>query len=240
MQSGERLVASVQYGFAGRLLLDASGAADAKLRLVPYGDTADDLLLSRPDPDGIRFAVVPAPVGLRRAATVSPMPLADGDLSPHSASWSSPLDQSLCARLETLHVAAQSLFGAGLARRAVSMAAEYARERRQFGRPIGSFQALQHKLADLWVLEQSLGLLAYDAFSWRVGEDERWRRSRMAGEFAYQTLPQVMRGAQLVHGAIGITSEHDMQYFSRLGLHTTAAIRVTRHANWLADALVPA
>jgi alkylation response protein AidB-like acyl-CoA dehydrogenase len=103
-------------------------------------------------------------------------------------------------------VAADAL---GAAHRALDMAVDYARQREQFGRPIGAFQAIKHKLADMYLLVQGAALAvegAADALD--KGQDAR-RLVAVASSYARDAAVQVTGDAIQVHGGIGYTWEHD-------------------------------
>jgi alkylation response protein AidB-like acyl-CoA dehydrogenase len=103
----------------------------------------------------------------------------------------------------------------GAAARCLEITVEYTKERQQFGRPIGSFQALKHRMADLYVAVQSARAVVYDAVE--QADDAPSATSaalaRVAATEAFNTV--AAEGIQL-HGGIAITWEHDMQlYFKR-------------------------
>jgi alkylation response protein AidB-like acyl-CoA dehydrogenase len=97
----------------------------------------------------------------------------------------------------------------GAARRALGMAVDYAKKREQFGHPIGAFQAVKHKLADMYLLVQGAALAvqgAADAID--AGHDAR-RLVAVAASYARDAAVQVTGDAIQVHGGIGYTWEHD-------------------------------
>ena len=103
----------------------------------------------------------------------------------------------------------------GAAARCLELTVEYTKQRQQFGRPIGSFQALKHRMADLYVAVQSARAVVYDALE--QADDAPSPTSaalaRVAATEAFNTV--AAEGIQL-HGGIAITWEHDMQlYFKR-------------------------
>ncbi|HEX4661135.1 MAG TPA: acyl-CoA dehydrogenase family protein [Streptosporangiaceae bacterium] len=103
-------------------------------------------------------------------------------------------------------VAADAL---GAARRALDMAVDYARQREQFGRPIGAFQAVKHKLADMYLLVQGAALAVEGAAgALDAGQDAR-RLVAVASSYARDAAVQVTGDAIQVHGGIGYTWEHD-------------------------------
>jgi alkylation response protein AidB-like acyl-CoA dehydrogenase len=97
----------------------------------------------------------------------------------------------------------------GTARRALDMAVDYARKREQFGRPIGSFQAIKHKLADMYLLVQGAALaVAGAADALDAGQDAR-RLVAVAASYGRDAAVRVTGDAIQVHGGIGYTWEHD-------------------------------
>jgi alkylation response protein AidB-like acyl-CoA dehydrogenase len=112
----------------------------------------------------------------------------------------------------------------GAARRAFEMAVEYAKERRQFGQPIGRFQAIQHKLANNLIalegvrvtLEHAAGSFDFGSASWRYF-------AAAAAAFGGPTLRQVSLETQHAFGAIGYAEEHEApRHFRRAHLDALA------------------
>lgn len=106
----------------------------------------------------------------------------------------------------------------GAATRCLQLTVEYSKERVQFGRPIGSFQALKHRMADLYVSVESARTVVAEAVTnpTSVGA----ARARLAATEAFCTVAG--EGIQL-HGGIAITWEHDMHlYFKRA--HSSAQL----------------
>ncbi|RMD82844.1 MAG: acyl-CoA dehydrogenase [Candidatus Dadabacteria bacterium] len=102
----------------------------------------------------------------------------------------------------------------GLAGRALEMSVEYAKVREQFGRPIGSFQAIQHKLADMKVgLENARSLVYYAAWALDCGAPDARLAAAMAKAYASDVCPAIIADAVQVHGGIGFTWEHDLHLY---------------------------
>jgi len=97
----------------------------------------------------------------------------------------------------------------GAAKRALEMAVDYAKQREQFGRPIGSFQAIKHKLADMYLLVQGAALAVEGAArALDEGQDAR-RPVAVAASYSRDAATKVTGDAIQVHGGIGYTWEHD-------------------------------
>jgi isovaleryl-CoA dehydrogenase len=121
---------------------------------------------------------------------------------------------------ERLIIAAQSL---GLAQRAFDETLAYVKERKQFGRPVGSFQALSHRLADLATELEATRLLIYDTAA-RVDANPGVSLPREASMCKLKATELVKRvtleGMQMMGGA-GYAVEYEMEHHLRVALVTT-------------------
>jgi alkylation response protein AidB-like acyl-CoA dehydrogenase len=112
------------------------------------------------------------------------------------------------ADIAAILVAAEQV---GAASRCLDLTVEYAKNRVQFGRPIGSFQALKHRMADLYVAVQSARAVVNEA----VAEPSA-TSAALARFSASEAFSKVAAEAVQIHGGIAITWEHDIQlYFKR-------------------------
>jgi alkylation response protein AidB-like acyl-CoA dehydrogenase len=105
----------------------------------------------------------------------------------------------------------------GGAQKVLEMSVEYAKVREQFGRPIGSFQAIQHKCANMLVEVESSKSAAYYA-AWAVANDvaEAPLAAAMAKAYCSDAYRHTAGEGIQIHGGIGFTWEHDMHiYFKR-------------------------
>ncbi|MFH8346046.1 acyl-CoA dehydrogenase family protein [Streptomyces sp. NPDC018045] len=119
------------------------------------------------------------------------------------------------ARAGAGFAAALAAEAVGAADAALARTVEYVRVREQFGRPIGSFQAVQHRLADRYVQVQAARSAAYYA-AWAVGapaESAEPGAPGLALAHALETLRTVAGEAIQLHGGIGFTWEHDAHLF---------------------------
>jgi alkylation response protein AidB-like acyl-CoA dehydrogenase len=120
-----------------------------------------------------------------------------------------------------LAVAAELL---GVADRLIELAADYAREREQFGKPIGSFQAVKHHLANaLLALEFARPVTYRAAYSIAHDDPDRSTHVSMAKTFASDAATLAARTALQVHGAIGYTWEHDLHLWMKRAWALAAA-----------------
>ena len=104
----------------------------------------------------------------------------------------------------------------GGADRALTMAVEYAKERVQFGRPIGSFQAVKHRCADMLVDVEGMRSSVYWA-AWCISADhpDASVATSTAKVWCSDASKRVMASALQVHGGIGFTWEHDLHLFMK-------------------------
>lgn len=103
----------------------------------------------------------------------------------------------------------------GGAERVLEMTIEYAMVRQQFGKPIGSFQAIQHHCANMAVDVLSARFIAYEAI-WRLSEDiDAVAEVSMAKAWVSDAYQRICALGHQVHGAIGFTREHDLQLYTR-------------------------
>ena len=95
------------------------------------------------------------------------------------------------------------------------MTSEYTKIRHQFDRPIGSFQAVQHRAADMYTDVLGARLAAYRAL-WCLsqGMPADWEVS-VAKYFANKACQRVAFSAQQLHGGIGFTLEYDLHFYYR-------------------------
>ena len=99
----------------------------------------------------------------------------------------------------------------GAAGRCLDLTVAYTKDRVQFGRPIGGFQALKHRMADMYVLVQSARAVVNDAIA-----DPSPTSAALARVAASEAFSAVAAEAVQMHGGIAITWEHDIQlYFKR-------------------------
>jgi alkylation response protein AidB-like acyl-CoA dehydrogenase len=102
----------------------------------------------------------------------------------------------------------------GVAQRAMEMAVEYARERKQFGRPIGSYQAVSHACAQMLLeVESARSTSLYAAWTAESESESLPLAASMAKAYASDAGWRVTAASLQVHGGIGFTWEHDLQFF---------------------------
>ncbi len=124
-------------------------------------------------------------------------------------------------RLEAAVASLASMVGAADA--ALEMTLEYARTRHQFGRPIGSFQAVAHRCVDMRSDLDALRYLVYQA-AWGLGTGRDAALEVSAAKaYGNEALRRFFQHAHQVHGAIGFSTECDLQLFTRRAKATELA-----------------
>jgi alkylation response protein AidB-like acyl-CoA dehydrogenase len=180
---------------------------DGEAKLVPDADTADVILLL--GHEGARI-VEPAQADVEPVVTMdatrrfsrvrggeSGDPL-EGDRIPGVSRMAAALAAELT----------------GIAQKAMEMAVEYARERKQFGRPIGSYQAVSHSCAQMLLETEGARSASYYAAWCGDAEPETLPLAAcMAKAYASDAGWRVCTAALQVHGGIGFTWEHDLHFF---------------------------
>ena len=157
-----------------------------------------------------------------------------------------PADRLLAATTETAVQAAVEEATVALALETVGVCSalfeqtlEYARQREQFGVPIGSFQAIKHKLADLFIaIERARSIGYYAALC--VAEDDERRHVAVSAAKAAAGDAQARAGKEgiQIHGGIGYTWEHDVHlYVKRAKVNELCLGNATAHRARVADLL---
>jgi alkylation response protein AidB-like acyl-CoA dehydrogenase len=97
----------------------------------------------------------------------------------------------------------------------VEMTVAYSKERVQYDRPIGAFQALQHKMADMWTAMETSRYLIYEA-AWMESEGLPCaKEASMAKAYVNENYKDVSKWAVRLHGAIATSADHDIPFYYR-------------------------
>jgi len=103
----------------------------------------------------------------------------------------------------------------GCVQQALDMTVDYAKERKQFDRPIGSFQIIQHYCADMATDVDGARLSTYQA-AWMISEGLPCTLEvAVAKAWAGEASQRIMALAHQIHGAIGYSIDHDLQFYTR-------------------------
>lgn len=103
----------------------------------------------------------------------------------------------------------------GLAQAAIDAAIKYARERKQFGRPIGSFQLIQEMIADMAIMTEAARFFCYQAYYLLNKGEACTREASMAKGFSTEMAVEVTSKAIQIHGAYGISEEYPVERYFR-------------------------
>src|SRR5438552_852213 len=144
------------------------------------------------------------------------------------------------ARARDLACIALSAEQVGAAQRALELTVAYTKVRVQFGRAIGSFQALQHRMAGLYVLVESARSLSYAAADAAAeGAADLGLHAAAAKVYCSEALARVAGEMIQMHGAIGITWEHDAhRYLKRAHGAGQLFGQPSEHATRVAAAII--
>ena len=116
------------------------------------------------------------------------------------------------------YTVAECAYLVGLSQMDFEIAVDYAKERVQFGRPIGSFQAIQHKCADMVTDVDGSRFIMYKA-AWSIAtdqsDDETTMAVNMAKAWCSEATRRVVAHGQQIHGGIGFTKDYKIQLYFR-------------------------
>ncbi len=189
-----------------RLRGTASGVADALpagVLLVPADGVPNALYLVDMSASGVAKAPVVSLDMTRQLCDLS-FDDAPGTLVASGPAAAQAVDAALTAGAAVL--AAEQV---GLAQRCLDMTLGYVKERRQFARPVGSFQALKHRLADVWVaVTQARAASRYAAACLATSHPDAKVAVAMAKAYCSETAVHAAQECVQLHGGIGFTWEH--------------------------------
>ena len=128
----------------------------------------------------------------------------------------------------------------GIAQRTMEMAVEYAKDRQQFGRPIGAYQAVSHRCAQMLLETENSRSAVYGAAWAADAEPESLPlAASMAKAYASDAGWRVPDASIQVHGGIGFTWEHDLHFFLKRGRANAAIFGDSKwHRERVADAVL--
>ena len=188
-----------------------TGAADALpagVLLVPADGVPQALYLVDVAAEGVGKAPVTSLDMTRQLCDLS-FDDAPGTLIASGPAASRAVDAALAAGAGIL--AAEQL---GLAQRCLDMTVAYVKERKQFARPVGSFQGLKHRLADLWVsVTQARAASRYAAACLAIGSPDAGVAVALAKAYCSEVAVQAAQECVQMHGGIGFTWEHTAHLF---------------------------
>jgi alkylation response protein AidB-like acyl-CoA dehydrogenase len=202
-------------------------------RAVLDGAEADEVLVvaraaGTSGPDGLGAFVVPGPgLAVTARTVVDPtLPLADvvldGVVVPPDRVLAAPGTPGVATALDragqqaTVALAAVTV---GACRTIFERTVDYAKVREQYGRPIGSFQALKHRMADMYLaVERATALCYFAALTIAEEDPRRAEAASMAKAAAGECQQLLVRDGLQLHGGIGMTWENDLHFLLKRAL----------------------
>ncbi len=189
-----------------------TGAAMFDDKLVLGAATADEIAVV----DGDRVLVVPA-----AAATITPVvaldpttPLARVEFDKDALGADRVLEGIDIERARDEAVVAMAWSTVATCRAIFEQTLEYAKQREQFNKPIGSFQALKHRFANMYLeVEKAAALCYFAALTISEDDERRTVAASMAKSGASECQRLVARDGLQIHGGIGFTWEHDLHFW---------------------------
>jgi alkylation response protein AidB-like acyl-CoA dehydrogenase len=235
---GERTAA-----FEPEPLSAAAGTLTGTVARVVDADAADVLLISATGSDGVGlYAVDLTGPGVQRTPLVTmdlTRPQARIALDGAPATLLAGPDEAERVITHALQVGAALLAveQVGAAQHLLDLSVEYAKSRLQFGRQIGSFQAIKHKLADMMVDAEHARSTAYHAV-WALADasDDPALAASIAQATCSQAFSRIAADAIQVHGGIGFTWEHQAHlYFKRAATDAALLGSAEQHRDRVAE-----
>jgi alkylation response protein AidB-like acyl-CoA dehydrogenase len=203
LASGEAIVTMAEHEAPG----------DATRILVPFAAVADAIIVVADDQ---LWLVDAAELETQRHRTLGGTPLYSVTLERDRGEPLGSGDAAAVVASAFDHTAVVHLASAvGAAERALELTADHARARHQFGRPIGSFQAVAHRCVDMRSDIDACRYLIYQA-AWAL--DHRASPElevACARSYVPEALRRIFVNAHQVHGAIGFSTEYDLHLFTR-------------------------
>ncbi|WP_283418727.1 acyl-CoA dehydrogenase family protein [Sphingopyxis sp. Geo48] len=225
-----QLLAVAAAAASGRANLDALASGEAVATLVHGGSAfvpcarAADIFLVVDRAAGVRL--VPAGDGVTieavrasdRTRPVSKVAFAEG-----AGAMLFAAADPITARLADAALVLCAADALGGAQKVTDMSVAYAKEREQFGQPVGRFQALKHQLAHMALdVEPARALVWYAAYAWDAELPDAPRAAAMAKAHLCDVYVRATRAAVAAHGGIGYTWEYGLNYWFRRALFDRA------------------
>jgi len=212
---------------------------DGKKELVPAAQLADSVLVPAAMADGevglFVLDTAASGVEIQPVVTTNGEPHADLVMDAAQVAAEDRLGEPGRGLEIVLSLHARALVGlcaiqVGVAERALRMAAAYTTEREQFGRPIGSFQAVQQRMADAFIDVESIRWTTWHA-AWLLGRGRSADREASIAKFwAAEAGARVAATAQQVHGGIGIDVSYPLFRYFLWAKHNELALgSASRH-----------
>ncbi len=238
MANGKTVAVPALTGLDGSSNADAVGVRASQTsngwvlagtsRFVPYGKSADLVLIPGETDAGVTMFAVPissaeGTVNIERIKMASGVPACNIEMNEVVVPSASVLGEvgggtDVIEFMTTYGAAARAIQMVGAGSAVTDRTIEYVKDRRQFGRPIGAFQVIQHYMADMVTKVKSAKLLA-DRAAWALTADaDAGSASRIVSQAKWTAntlMNDIVWKAHQSHGAIGFTWEHDLHLYTR-------------------------
>jgi 3-oxocholest-4-en-26-oyl-CoA dehydrogenase beta subunit len=210
----------------------ANWRLDGSKELVPAGELADAVVISATTEDGAGLFVLDtraAGVEILAVRTTNGEPHADLVLDGAVVADEDRLGEAVSGSELLGSLVSRALVGlcalqVGIVDRALRLAAEYTSVREQFGRPVGSFQAVQQRMADAFIDVEAIRWTTWHA-AWLIAEGlPADRAARIAKFWAAEAGARVTATAQQVHGGIGIDVTYPLSRYFLWAKHNELAM----------------
>lgn len=225
-------------GADGQWAVNDDTLNDSVRTFVIDADLVDHVAVVLPGPSVL--VTEPGRLALRRVETVDLTRAAYEVTVPEETSAAVPVDaEALDVVIERATVALAAEM-CGVSRWLLEHTIEYAKERVQFDHPIGSFQAVQHKLADMALdLERAWSATCYAAMALDADDPDRHRAVHVAKAAAGAAARRCAKDGMQIHGGIGYTWEHDLHLYLRRAFASEHLLGTSSwHHDRLADLLL--
>lgn len=204
----------------------AEVACSGTASYVPWAEVATHFLLPLGQGEAVLIAAGQAGIAAQRLETLGGDPL-------YAVQFTGVRGRvvggaALLDRVLLLGAAANALLLLGLAERALELAVTYAKDRVQFGKPIGSFQAIQHRCADMAIAIEVGRHLAYKAAWLHADGRPIDLAARYAKAYLSDVAGYVTRQTLQIHGGVGFIDHHRAQLMYTIATATTAAYGTAR------------
>ena len=187
------------------------------------------------------FLIVDRDAGVRLVAageaTIDPVkasdrtrPVSKVEIAPDAGEALFAANDAMTARLADAALVLVAADALGGGQKVTDLSVAYAKEREQFGQPIGRFQALKHQLAHMALdIEPARALVWYAAYAWDAGLADAPRAAAMAKAHLCDAYVRATRAAVAAHGGIGYTWEYGLNYWFRRAIFDRAWLGSPAH-----------
>lgn len=222
LEEGSKKVGLAAYSFVNPVVLEARNApplqrVTCKLPFVPFAQSCDFLLFcgKAGEQGSATLYVADLKTGKEQRAQRTKSKALDLTRAYYDVELANVAALNLESTvLQPLTLALYSIIAeelSGICGRVVELTLEYVKTRKQFNVPIGTFQAVQHRLSDMYLQSEALRSLAsFASWSSQSSKEQAELSSRAALAFACEQAPQIIEAAIQLHGGIGFTWEYEL------------------------------